>query len=360
MWDNFKTEFNNKKILITGHTGFKGSWMVKTLSMLGADITGISLPPQDENVLFNSLKISDLCNSIYCDIRERSLINNIVNEVKPDFIFHFAAQPLVRLSYERPAETFEVNAIGTANILDSIKQLDKPCFLILITTDKVYHNYEWSYPYRENDRLGGYDPYSASKACAELIIDSYRNSYFKIESFNIHQKAIAVGRAGNVIGGGDWSNDRLLPDIMRALYKGDKIEVRNPDSIRPWQHVLESIRSYLLLAIKLKENPKAFSKAYNFGPGFDDTLSVKTMVELVLQSWGAGEYIIKRNINAPHEAGTLKLDISKAIEDLNWFPKTNAKEGIIYTVEWYKIFLKEPEKIIFKTESQIIDFFDAL
>jgi CDP-glucose 4,6-dehydratase len=244
------------------------------------------------------------------------------------------------LSYEIPIDTFEVNTIGTANLLDTIRLLEKKCNVVLITTDKVYLNNEWEYPYRENDRLGGYDPYSASKACCELLIECYKKSFFNENDHNQHQKAIAIARAGNVIGGGDWSKDRLIPDIVKSLSKGSEIIIRNPYSIRPWQHVIEPLFGYIELAIKLNNDPIKYSQAFNFGPNTFDTLSVEEMVLKSIECWGSGNYMINSNTNNPHEAGILKLDISKVLNYLNWKPNYNALEAIEYTINWYKNFYK--------------------
>lgn len=332
-------DFNSyagKKIFLTGHTGFKGSWMLVWLKQLGAIVKGYSLAPENEYDLFNQISGEKLCDSVIADIRNKEkLITEIVN-FQPDFIFHLAAQPLVRLSYEIPVETFEVNAIGTANVLDAVRFLEKPCSVVLITTDKVYENLEWHYPYRETDRLGGYDPYSASKACAELIISSYRNSFFSVMEFSKHQKGIASARAGNVIGGGDWAKDRIIPDIVRALQLNEKIIVRNPYSIRPWQHVLEPISGYLLLGLKLLKEPTKYGEAWNFGPFAEDNLTVAELVKRGIEIWGRGQMISPALLNQPHEAGLLKLEIQKSIQDLGWKPKWTASKAITKTLEWYQ------------------------
>jgi len=351
-----KQIYKGKKVFITGHTGFKGAWLVNTLSIFGAQIRGYALEPKTQDDLYHLIKGNELCESVIGDLRDREKLQKAVLDFQPDFIFHLAAQPLVRLSYEIPSETFEVNAVGTANLLDTVRILNKPCAVVLITTDKVYHNNEWDYPYRENDRLGGYDPYSASKACAELIIDSYRNSFFNVTQYEGHQKALAVGRAGNVIGGGDWSKDRLIPDIARALRKGEEITVRNPNSIRPWQHVLEPIVAYLILGAKLKSNPISFSQAYNFGPYATDALPVLDMLNLAISSWGNGSYKIEVDKNQPHEAGLLKLDISKAIKELDWKPKMDAYKAVQFTMDWYKAFHEKRESIGHFTGEQILNF----
>jgi CDP-glucose 4,6-dehydratase len=237
--------------------------------------------------------------------------------------------------------------------------LVKPCSVVLITTDKVYHNNEWIYPYREDDRLGGFDPYSASKACTELVIDSYRNSFFNTNTISTHEKALAVGRAGNVIGGGDWSEDRLIPDIARALSVEQPIIVRNPASVRPWQHVLEPVIAYLMLGAKLSSDPVDYSQAYNFGPYVSDALSVEQMLELAIRSWGSGTFKIEKSENQLHEAGLLKLEISKAIAHLNWRPKMNASQAVSLTMDWYREFSEQRSNINNFTEMQIRNYIDA-
>lgn len=328
--------YSGKKVFVTGHTGFKGSWMIQILSMLGAKVKGYALAPETELNLFNELSGAEVCESEINDLRNKEALIKSVKDFQPDFVFHLAAQPLVRLSYEIPSETFEVNAIGTANLLDAVRQLNQTCSVVLITTDKVYHNNEWEYPYREDDRLGGYDPYSASKACAELVIDSYRNSFFNTSKIEAHGKALAVGRAGNVIGGGDWSKDRLIPDIVKSLHQNDTISIRNPNAVRPWQHVIEPLFGYLELGKKLFGSPAHYSKAYNFGPNISDTLSVANMVEKSIEYWGNGNFSIEQNSNNPHEAGLLKLDISRSLSELNWKPVFNAEIAVERTIAWYK------------------------
>ncbi|MDB4926311.1 CDP-glucose 4,6-dehydratase [Mucilaginibacter sp.] len=356
MLDELKKIYSGKKVFLTGHTGFKGSWLLKVLTILGAEVKGYALVPENKFDLFNLINGQNICNSVIGDLRNKELLLKSIISFQPDFIFHLAAQPLVRLSYQIPSETFEINAIGTANLLDGVRALEKNCSIILITTDKVYHNNEWEYPYREIDRLGGYDPYSASKACTELVIDSYRNSFFNLANYNKHGKGVAVGRAGNVIGGGDWAKDRLIPDIARALYKNEKVIVRNPDSIRPWQHVLEPLKGYLILGMNLSKDPVKYAQAYNFGPYAEDALSVKKMVELSIKFWETGEYEIVQLSNQPHEAGLLKLDISKANNELKWKPQFNAENAVKYTMNWYKNFYLNKNEIDKYTDSQVNEF----
>ena len=336
--NKLKNTYSGKRVFVTGHTGFKGSWLIKILNDFGAVIKGYALAPENEINLYTEIKGDSLCASVISDLRDREALKKAVLDFQPDYIFHLAAQPLVRLSYEIPSETFEVNAIGTANLLDAIRLLDKKCNVVLITTDKVYHNNEWEHPYKETDRLGGYDPYSASKACCELVVDSYKNSFFNLAKYDQHKKAIAVGRAGNVIGGGDWSKDRLIPDIAKALNVKKEVVIRNPKAVRPWQHVIEPLFGYLELGEKLNADPIKYAQAYNFGPNTDDALSVEEMVVKSIKCWESGTYIVEVNDNNPHEAGLLKLDISKAKTELKWKPILNASTAVERTINWYKCY----------------------
>jgi len=334
--DLFKTTYAGKKVFVTGHTGFKGSWLIAWLHLLGADVKGYALEPENES-LFNCIEGNSLCTSCIADIRDKERLKKEIVSFKPDFLFHLAAQPLVRDSYELPTDTFEINVSGTANVLDALRFLRNACSVVIITTDKVYENKEWVFPYRENDSLGGYDPYSASKACAELVVSCYRNSFFNPAKISTHQITITTARAGNVIGGGDWSKDRIIPDIIRALKEEKDIAVRNPASIRPWQHVLEPIAGYLLLGAALQKNPEnIFLQTVNFGPLLNDVLPVSVLVQKAIEKWGSGNFYTPESKNQPHEAGILKLDISKANELLNWYPKLNAENAISWTIDWYK------------------------
>ena len=348
--------YKNKKVFITGHTGFKGSWLTTILYYFGAEIKGYALTPATEPALYNVLSVNKLCNSIIGDIRNTAFLQKQIIEFQPDIIFHLAAQPIVRTSYEIPAETFEVNAIGTANVLDAIKKMGKPCIAVMITTDKVYENQETGQAYKESDRLGGYDPYSASKACAELVIDSYRKSFFNPEMYEKHQISFASARAGNVIGGGDWAIDRLIPDIVRALSNNESIQVRNPYAVRPWQHVLEPLWGYLTLAQKMAENPVLYADAFNFGPYPSDVLTVKEMTELAVDTWGKGEISFSSLQNQPHEAGLLSLNIEKAEKVLNWKPRWNAKTALKNTLEWYRNFYSGNTEMLSLTIKQLQDY----
>lgn len=356
MFESLQRAYKGKKVFLTGHTGFKGAWLLKVITLLGAEVKGYALAPPNSNDLFNLIGGQRICDSVIADLRDKEALQQAVSDFEPDFIFHLAAQPLVRLSYEVPSETFEVNAIGTANLLDTVRLLKNACTVVLITTDKVYHNYEWNYPYREIDRLGGYDPYSASKACAELVIDSYRNSFFNVNRLAEHKKGIAVGRAGNVIGGGDWAKDRLIPDIIKHICTSETVVIRNPNAVRPWQHVLEPLKGYLLLGAKLALDPVKFSQAYNFGPLADDAIPVHKMTELIIKRWGSGVFESRSSYADPHEAGLLKLDISKAINELQWRPRLTADQAIRLTTDWYKKYIDAPGEIEEFTSRQIVSF----
>jgi CDP-glucose 4,6-dehydratase len=333
---NLTNYYSGKKVFITGHTGFKGAWLSLWLHQLGAIVKGYALAPAYESALFQSIGSTDFFESVIDDIRNKEKLQTEILNFQPDYIFHLAAQPLVRRSYKIPAETFEVNAIGTANILECVSQLQKPCNVIIITTDKVYENKEQDILYNEEDNLGGYDPYSASKACTEIVVSSFRNSFFNLNKINEHQKSIVSVRAGNVIGGGDFSEDRIIPDIIRALHNNETIEVRNPNAVRPWQHVLEPLGGYLLVGGLINDQPAIYSGAYNFGPNPNDHLTVKELLELALKTWGSGNWKDTSDPNQLHEANLLKLDITKAKEKLQWLPKLNAAETIKWTMDWYK------------------------
>ncbi len=328
--------YKGKKVFITGHSGFKGAWLTSVLYLLGAKVKGYSLAPEYQEGLFDIIAPLQLSESIIADIRNKERLKNEIENFQPDFIFHLAAQPLVRRSYVKPAETFEINVVGTANLLEIIKDLNHHCYTVIITTDKVYENKEINVLYNEEDILGGYDPYSASKACTEIVVNSFRRSFFQPVELQKYKKALLSVRAGNVIGGGDWSEDRIIPDIIRSLQKGRKIKVRNPNAVRPWQHVLEPIGAYLLLAAKLEISPKDFSKAYNIGPEPNDHLTVGQLVEISIANWGSGVWEDISDEKQPHEARLLKLDISRIKEEISWRPKLNASQAIEWTIDWYK------------------------
>ena len=345
--------YKSKRVFVTGHTGFKGAWFITWLNLIGADVKGFALAPEDENSLFSIVKDQFSFQHVIGDVRDKALLEKEIINFQPDFIFHLAAQALVRRSYQIPSETFQVNTIGTANVLEAVNKLPGKCTVVVVTTDKVYENKEINYLYKENDVLGGYDPYSASKAAAEIVINSFRNSFFNIDKYASHQKVIISARAGNVIGGGDLSKDRIIPDIVRALKAKKPIMVRNPHAVRPWQHVLEPLSGYLLCAMESDMNPAVFSGAYNFGPQSDDHLPVKELVETAIDCWGGGEWTDGSDANQPHEAGLLKLSIDKAMQVLQWIPKLNSKEAIQWTIDWYR---QPPETLFDYTIEQIKNY----
>ncbi len=353
MAEMLQSTYQNKRVFITGHTGFKGGWLVYILNHLGAEVKGYALEPRERS-FYNLLKMNNFGESIIADIREQKKLETEITKFKPDYIFHMAAQPLVLASYNDPLETYSTNVMGTANLLNAVRKLDNPCNIVIITTDKVYENFEADYHYKENDRLGGYDPYSNSKACTELVSSSFRNSFFNPSKFKAHGKCIATARSGNVIGGGDWSEDRIVPDLMRALENDERLWIRNPQSVRPWQHLLDPLCGYLLLGAKMNEDPITFAEAYNFGPEEDDTLTVKELVTKAIKIWGQGDFDIEKENNSPHEAGLLKLSIEKAKQELGWFPRLNSVETLEWTVEWYKMANSDAAGITFKQVSDYI------
>ena len=332
----FEDFYKGKRVFLTGHTGFKGAWMLEWLCGLGAFVKGYALAAEGNENLFDIVALHNNFEHVVGDIRNKSLLEVEVINFKPDIIFHLAAQPLVRKAYKIPAETFEVNVMGTVNILDAVTKLPNKCTVIVVTTDKVYENKEQDYCYVEEDRLGGYDPYSASKAAAEIVIRSYRQSFFNVKNYYSHKKCVVSARAGNVIGGGDFSTDRIVPDIVRALQNNRPIEVRNPNSVRPWQHVLEPLHGYLKLAMLAYNNHEVVADAYNFGPLANDHLTVKVLVEKAIATWGSGNWLDTSNGLEVHEARLLMLNIKKATKDLNWKPLLNSNEAIGWTMEWYK------------------------
>lgn len=320
----------DKRVLVTGHSGFKGSWLSLWLSSLGAKVTGISLQPNTNPSLFTLAKIDHECHSHFCDIRDLSALISTFNVAQPEIIFHLAAQPLVRKSYRDPIETFATNIMGTINVLEALRVCGGTRVAVMITTDKVYRNYEMLLPYKEDDPLGGYDPYSASKAASEMVISSYRDSFLAEKGI-----AVASARAGNVIGGGDWSEDRLIPDAIRAWQKGDLLDIRRPNAIRPWQHVLEPLGGYLMLAKQLWDSP-SLAGAYNFGPESRGAASVHDIIELARAAYGRGDVHYANTIEGPHEAGLLTLEIKKAKELLGVRPRLSLEQAITLTIDWFR------------------------
>ena len=342
--------FKNRRILITGHSGFKGSWLTVILHDLGASLLGVSLAPIKPNSMFEVADVSRLIDHRICDIRNQELLDDIFDEFKPEIVFHLAAQPLVRESYRDPRSTFEINVIGSVNVMEACNKTSTVKAFVNVTTDKVYKNEEWHYGYRETDSLGGRDPYSASKACVELLSACYESSFFKISGVN----SVTV-RAGNVIGGGDWSSDRLLPDVLRSIETHTSIELRNPQAVRPWQHVLEPLFGYIELAGRLFSGEAKLSGTWNFGPNDSDVCSVKEAVEILMSLSGNKQPLIHQPGHHPHEAGLLKLDISKSKAALNWKPVWSLKEALERTLVWYNASIKKEDMLEF-TRSQISEY----
>jgi CDP-glucose 4,6-dehydratase len=331
--DKLEEAYRGKTVLITGHTGFKGGWLALWLESLGAKIIGFSWDVPTNPSFFQKTNLSGKITDLRGDVRDYNTVSKIIHEHNPEIIFHLAAQPLVRASYAAPRETIDANVMGTANVLEAIRVSGGPATCVCITSDKCYENREWDYAYRENDSLGGYDPYSASKGAAEIIIASYRRSFFSGDGCC----ALASTRAGNIIGGGDWSVDRIVPDCIRSLHVGKPIELRNPSAIRPWQFILDPLYGYLLLAQKMQEKPKEYSEAWNFGPDYRNNVDVCTLTQKMIAEWGSGtcEYP-SSGPNTLHEARFLKLDISKTVSRLGWRPQYCIDTAVRNTVEWYK------------------------
>lgn len=334
--DIFNHFYRGKRILVTGHTGFKGSWLSVWLHELGAEVIGVSLDPvsNKDNYMLSGLK--DKITDIRGDIRDGELIKQIFHEYHPEIVFHLAAQPLVRLSYENPIETYETNVMGTLRVLEAIRSTESVKVGVMITTDKCYENREQLWGYRENDPMGGYDPYSSSKSAAEIAISSWRQSFFNTQVYQKHGKSIASARAGNVIGGGDWALDRIIPDCIKALEADCPIEIRSPKAIRPWQHVLEPLSGYMVLAQKMWEEPTKYCEGWNFGPNAESICTVWDVAEKVVENYGSGQLKDVSRLDALHEANWLVLDISKARFRLNWEPRMNIDQCIALTVDWYK------------------------
>ncbi len=328
--------WEGRRVFLTGHTGFKGSWLSLWLEQLGAEICGVSLDPPSEPNLFCEAKVAQGLRSEIFNVLDLPRLKSLVKEFRPEIVFHLAAQPLVRDSYADPVGTYTTNVIGTANVLDSIREAGSVRAVVVITTDKCYENQEWVWAYRETDRLGGHDPYSASKACAELVVSSYRNSFFPPDEYQRHGISVASARAGNVIGGGDWARDRIVPDIMRAFVAKEILMVRNPNAVRPWQHVLEPLSGYLKLAQALVESGPKYGDAWNFGPHESDEKSVEWIVQQLAYEWGVDAQWQMDDRPRPHEAQILKLDWSKAAKLLGWHPVLPLQKALHFTAEWYR------------------------
>lgn len=345
--------WSGKKVFLTGHTGFKGGWLTVWLSSMGAQVTGLSLAPNTDPNLFDAASISSLCRQSHIeDIRHLDAVRNAMVLAKPDIVIHMAAQPLVRHSYTNPVETYATNVMGTVHVLEAIRSCSSVKAAVIVTTDKCYENKEWVWGYRENESMGGYDPYSNSKGCAELVTSSYRQSFFPEKEYSTHGVAIASARAGNVIGGGDWSTDRLIPDAIAAFEAHQPLMIRNPLATRPWQHVLEPLSGYLMLAQALYEEGALFNGAWNFGPREEDARSVQEVVELLISKWGQGASWQQDGKPAPHEAHFLKLDCSKARQELGWMPNWSLEQSVDAIFEWQQVFCASG-KVLEKMQQQI-------
>ncbi len=331
-----KNLWHGKRVFLTGHTGFKGGWLALWLASKGAIVCGYGLDPCTTPNLFEVAEIASLIEDCRGDIRDGASLDRAMTEFAPEVVFHMAAQPLVRYSYQDPIGTFETNVLGTARVLDAVRRTPSVRAVLSITTDKCYENKEWLWGYRETDPLGGYDPYSSSKACAEIVAAAYRQSYFPVAKLAEHGCAIATARAGNVIGGGDWSEDRLIPDLVRGFREGKPALIRRPDAIRPWQHVLEPLHGYLLLAEKLLTADPRYATAFNFGPSEDDAQPVGWIVEKMVAFWGDGARWIRDPEPGVHEAGYLKLDASRARAELGWQPRLRLETALDWLVTWYR------------------------
>jgi CDP-glucose 4,6-dehydratase len=334
MTDKPAFSWQGKRVFLTGHTGFKGGWLALWLARLGAEVRGYALDPATDPNLFTAARVGAIVDDLRGDIRDAATLQSAMRSFAPEVVFHLAAQPLVRASYDDPILTYETNVIGTARVLDAIRRSSSVRAVVCVTSDKCYDNKEWPWGYRESDPLGGYDPYSSSKACAEIVAAAYRQSYFPVAKLSEHGVALATARAGNVIGGGDWSADRLIPDLVRGFLSGQPVRIRRPNAIRPWQHVLEPLHGYIRLAEQLLARDPRFATAYNFGPSDDDARSVAWIAEKMTGFWGNGAKWVLDADPGAHEAGYLKLDASRARADLGWTPHLRLETALEWLVQW--------------------------
>lgn len=351
------TEFwRGKRVLLTGHTGFKGGWLSLWLQILGAEVTGYALEPATSPSLFNVARVCEGMHSVIGDVRDFSALQNAVSATRPEIVFHLAAQPLVRYSYANPVETYATNVMGTVHLLEALRQTPGLRAVVNVTSDKCYENREWYWGYRENEAMGGYDPYSNSKGCSELVTSAFRSSYFNPSKYSEHGVGLASARAGNVIGGGDWAQDRLIPDMIRAIESGSEVVIRSPQAIRPWQHVLEPLSGYLLLAERLFMEGGAYAEGWNFGPSDTDAQPVAWVVEQLVKRWGEGaKYRIEPSTATLHEASYLKLDCSKARMNLGWNPRWNLGVALENICTWHRAML-DGQDMRTVTCRQIMDY----
>jgi CDP-glucose 4,6-dehydratase len=347
--------WQGRRVFLTGHTGFKGSWLALWLSQRGAMVRGYALDPCTDPNLFNLASVGVVVDDVRGDVRDYAKLEAAILEFDPDVVFHLAAQPLVRRSYADPVGTYSTNVMGTVHLLEAIRKAPSVRAVVCVTTDKCYQNQEWVWPYRENDQLGGHDPYASSKACAEIVCAAYRSSFFPVERLHQHHMALATARAGNVIGGGDWSEDRLIPDLIRGFRSGQPVLIRRPNAIRPWQHVLESLNGYINLAEKLLAEPARFASAYNFGPSEEDAHPVEWIASKLANMWGKGAAWTRDSEPSPHETNVLRLDASKARALLGWKPRLKIEAALEWTMAWYRAWNQGADMTDF-TLKQIADY----
>lgn len=348
--------WRGKRVFLTGHTGFKGSWLAIWLQSLGVELTGYALNPPTKPSLFEVARVGEGMRSIIGDIRDFSRLSVAMRDAQPEIVIHLAAQSLVRYSYTNPVETYATNVMGTVHVLESIRQVGGVRVVVNVTSDKCYENREWVWGYRENEPMGGHDPYSNSKGCSELATAAYRSSFFNVADYAKHGVALASARAGNVIGGGDWAKDRLIPDIIAAFLDQRPVIIRNPHAIRPWQHVLEPLRGYLMLSERLWHDGPQFAEGWNFGPDDEDAKPVQWIVERMAETWGDGAAWSLDRGDHPHEAGYLKLDISKARGRLGWHPRWNLEVTLNHIVDWHRALQRDKENMHDLTRNQIAQY----
>lgn len=351
----FLSAFAGSRVMVTGHTGFKGSWLAFLLKEVGAEVLGYALPPEQSGSHFAELRLEQSLHHVEGDVRDGGKLAATMREFQPEFVFHLAAQALVRRSYAEPQATFDTNVMGSVNLLEAVRQCDSVRSLVYITSDKCYENMEWVWGYRENDRLGGHDPYSASKAAAEIVFSAYARSFFSFRE----SLGVATTRAGNVIGGGDWAADRIVPDCIRAISSNQPIRLRNPSATRPWQHVLEPLSGYLLLAARLRESPEKYAGAWNFGPPSSDVRTVLDVADHLVAHFGRGSVVVEPDATRQHEAQLLQLNCDKANQQLGWRPRWNVEQTLAATADWYKAVLAGREAGAV-TRQQLHEYFPEL
>jgi CDP-glucose 4,6-dehydratase len=348
-------QWRGRRVFVTGQTGFKGGWLAHWLTYRGATVRGYALEPSTEPNLFTAAAVGSVVEDVRGDVRDYPALLRALTEFRPEVVFHLAAQPLVRQSYDDPLLTFSTNVMGTVNVLEAVRKVPSVRAVVCITTDKVYRNQEWEWPYRETDALGGFDPYSSSKACAEIALAAYRSSFFPPERLSEHGVAVATVRAGNVIGGGDWSKDRLIPDLIRGFQAGEPILIRRPEATRPWQHVLDPLSGYMLLAERMLDQPEKFATAFNFGPADEDAWPVKRIATKLVELWGEGAKWVRDEAEHVHEAHTLRLDSSRARLELGWHPRLRIEPALEWSMQWYRSW-KQGEDMQRFTLKQIADY----